>query len=410
MQLLVGSTIVVNNWERHYIISTIEDSMVRLTVYLISVFLIVGYPLIGLFVNAVLNFDPHKEVKEYFKKPLCSVIEPKDRAMAMVFFLFLVGSIIVVMHIYLAMPAFPLDVVLHGTDLEKALFRSKMRFDFEGNIYVYNLYGKTLIPVLSFISVAYTSLLPRKIIWRFYSFLLIVLSMLALTADLQKAPLLLYFIGLFVLWTWLKGGFNFSRMFFLSLISMAVIIVLYVTFSGSDSLIVGIRSALYRLMLGQIGPLYIFFDYFPDKHSFVIGGDLPEWMTDILGIEHTNTSRMIMEYFNPEGIKAGTAGLMNTIFIGQAYANFGPLGVAIFAIYIFALLQFIFIAFIRLPKTPIFVGVFAYLTTEVPMMLMRGALEFVYNPRFLFLVLTLSIIVLFSRSITHSAQYTNSHR
>ena len=44
-------------------------------------------------------------------------------------------------------------------------------------------------------------------------------------------------------------------------------------------------------------------------------------------IKSIRPARIVMSIINFLGIEAGTAGVMNTLFIGEAYANFGWLRV-----------------------------------------------------------------------------------
>ena len=49
-------------------------------------------------------------------------------------------------------------------------------------------------------------------------------------------------------------------------------------------------------------------------------------MIGIFGMEQQRSARVIMEYLNPEGVVSETTGVMNSLYMAEAYANFGNLG------------------------------------------------------------------------------------
>ena len=104
--------------------------------------------------------------------------------------------------------------------------------------------------------------------------------------------------------------------------------------------------------------------------------------------EVVRSGRVVMNTVNYRGIREGTAGVYNGLFLGEAYANFGQLGVAIASIHVpivFFLVSFIFT---RVRKPPITIALYAYLTVQLLMTINGGYFDYFYSTIFLAVILT----------------------
>ena len=103
-----------------------------------------------------------------------------------------------------------------------------------------------------------------------------------------------------------------------------------------------------------------------------------------------------MDFYNPEGVFNGVAGVMNTIFIGEAYANFGMIGTIIAPIYVGIVCQLVFILFLKMKKTPINIGFFVSIILTFGTMSQAGFTDFIYNSTVIsvfLLLLAMNIII-----------------
>jgi hypothetical protein len=97
---------------------------------------------------------------------------------------------------------------------------------------------------------------------------------------------------------------------------------------------VAFKMMLDRLVHGQwLGmPLYLF--YFEDYHITPMTL-LHPFLLSLFGVSVSATpGRELMEYFNPAGVAAGSAGNIPTFFIGEAYAVAGWWGVLFAVLYV----------------------------------------------------------------------------
>lgn len=104
-----------------------------------------------------------------------------------------------------------------------------------------------------------------------------------------------------------------------------------------------------------------------------------------------------MNFFSPEKVVGGTAGVMNSLFVGEAYANFGMKGVILSVVYVGILLSIIFIFFMKSKKTPINIVLYITITSMLASASQGGFVDFVYNSNIIFLSFTLLSMALIGK-------------
>ena len=84
-----------------------------------------------------------------------------------------------------------------------------------------------------------------------------------------------------------------------------------------------------------------------------------------------------MEYINPVGVANDAAGMVNALFVGEAWAALGICGVLLSPVYVGFVIQTLFQFILHSPKTPFFVGIFvAYSFTSC---ILGGFFCYIYN-------------------------------
>ena len=86
-----------------------------------------------------------------------------------------------------------------------------------------------------------------------------------------------------------------------------------------------------------------------------------------------------MDFYGAEKVYDGTGGVMNALFIGEAYANFGYLGMVLSIVYMGVLIGLLFWVFTKLEKTPYNVAICAMLTGKLALATQGGFTDFIYN-------------------------------
>jgi oligosaccharide repeat unit polymerase len=152
-----------------------------------------------------------------------------------------------------------------------------------------------------------------------------------------------------------------------------------------------------RIIFAQIGPTYLHLDTFPNAVPFLNGRSLPASLINLFDMEQVRSARLVMTRVFPDKIEAGTAGVLNTLFIAEAYANWGYLGILAGTLYVAAFVQIMYITFLKLPKNPVFLSLFIYFSVNIPRTLVGGFTDFLFNPIWIIITCLFLGMLLFIR-------------
>jgi oligosaccharide repeat unit polymerase len=395
----IGSLLIVLDIDDHYMLVRLEHEEYRLIGFLYICFIMIFMPLSMFILSKWVGFEAEREFNAYLAAPV-SIADSDSRD----FFYIISGlsalSILSIAYTFLKLDHIPILELLRGsTNLGQ--LRIEASHGFKGNQYIRNIFALGLTPILSFISYAYASSTPLKR-WRVLFLVLFSLSVLTSVYDLQKAPLLFYLLMFILLNIYLgKLKLNIKSVISVGLLGFCMIILMYVYIQGvtAPSQFLAYNSGpIGRIILTQISPFYLHLDLFGEEVNFLNGQSLPNLLTGLYDFEQVRSARLAMEHYYPEKVEQGIAGVINTIFAGEAYANFGAAGILIGTIYIGLFVQIMYIAFIRLPKHPITISLFIYFTVTIPRVMVGGFIDFVFNPFWIF-ILGLFLGLLFLRKL-----------
>jgi hypothetical protein len=115
------------------------------------------------------------------------------------------------------------------------------------------------------------------------------------------------------------------------------------------------------------------------------GASFPGWITDIIGVEHEKSTRILMRMFNPEGVRAGTAGVIASLFVADAYANFGMTGILISPFIVGFILQGLHSLTTGFSKNPVTAALIPILMFQLP--IISGFAGIVWNVGLIFVLL-----------------------
>jgi hypothetical protein len=94
--------------------------------------------------------------------------------------------------------------------------------------------------------------------------------------------------------------------------------------------------------------------------------------------------------FNPRGVEDGQGGVMNSIFIAEAWANFGVIGVLVSPFWVGFLIQSLYLFFLRKPKNPVYLAFFV--SFSIGGSVTGGFNDYIYNPGFMLMIIILLLI------------------
>lgn len=388
----IGATLVVLGLSDHYIINRFPNIEFRVMVWGIIAYAILATGgSMALFQRCFFNIKGERvrqSIDNFHIQCRKSYIK-HDYKIILVFTILAIFS---VAYTYCYLDNLPWVYFIMGAASEAAEARIKAGREFGGIEYVRNIFALGLTPLLCYIAYCY-KIYFNSLKYRLLYYSLFVSSVLILIYDAEKAPILLFFLGFLMLDVLLKGKINKKYFLATFILVIAAIIGMYTLLGSTVEVFFSIDNGpLGRIFQSSIGGLYAAFYIFPDMHTFLDGAGMPGSLISLLGFdEHMDTSRMIMEYLFPERVSAGVAGVMNTLFMAEAWSNFGWIGVIIAPIIVGIYWDILYIMFMcYLPKHPFFIGLYAY--TCVRLSLTGGFFYIFLNPGYLVLVFIVCIM------------------
>ena len=178
-------------------------------------------------------------------------------------------------------------------------------------------------------------------------------------------------------------------------VGLSILVIAYRLLGYSASFLDIYNGILGRTLFTQFGTLCMHLECFTDYVGLLEGKSLYPTVLSVIGMNpesHVRSAEVVMEIYNSEGIYEGNAGVMNTLFIGEAYANWGIIGIIFSIIWVAFVITVVFILFLKLSKTPITVSFFAILTQQLTIGIQGGFVDYVYNSNIILTVLCLLIL------------------
>jgi hypothetical protein len=318
--------------------------------------------------------------ERYLSAPIHGTLSQGDRVVRWPLYVLSAVSLMAVAYTFYSIGEVPLWTAIKGGDaLTLAMTRVDASLGFPGNIYVRNILGITLTPILGYISYAYFKKTGSlgDCIW----FLaMLAASFFILTYDLSKAPIVIFALGF--LFFRVLIGVKVSRLAFywfgaLALVMLMISYWLVGKVTDPGVLFSYNSGILGRIFLSQAAGTYYAFENFPANWEFLGFSSVSSLVTGVLGIPPSErAARIMMMLFNPAGVEEGSVAVMNSLFIAEAWANFGLIGVLVAPIYVGLFVQAVFLFFLKSKKTPVLLGIFTYLSLRLPVT--GGFNDFIY--------------------------------
>lgn len=393
----IGAILVVYSIDNHYLIDKLMMHSSRMKGFWAIMYTLLTFPLGMKLSNLCFGIKRMDLLfTKYTTDPLQNDGKSKEESHRIKIILIFLSIIcfISILYVLYELGDIPLFKMLRGdTDAsELAIFRGNASRHFAGNEYIKNILALLLTPILSYVAYGYKQLnnnIHNKI-WFYGMFLC---SILILTYNLAKAPVIFYLLGFMFYKIYTKGKISKKLFITIGASILALLVIFYVVIMQNVDidLLFGYNSGIVgRLILSQSAGTYLTFDLFPGTYDHIGFSSISQFLSDIFALDYSERSaRLIMEYVNPRGVDLGTAGVMNSLFIAEAWANWGIIGLLVTPISVGFLIQSLYIFFLRSPKTPLFVALFV--SFSIKGSINGGVNDYIYNINFI----ALFILVLF---------------
>lgn len=401
----LGSLLVVNKIDNHYLINRLSSESSRYYGWLAVNYSMIAMPLGMLLATFLLKERNVKELlSRYGTRNVESIVSKNDSYLRWVLLLLSFISMVSVVYTFYSIGSMPVLSLLSG---ESSKFLARLRieasFEFGGNIYIRNLFAIALTPILSYISFGYYKMTKSRfdLLW----FLtMLCFSLLISTYSLAKSPLLTYLLGFFLLKILIDGKVSRRVIVFSGISLLSLLIFLYMSIMGSGlesvpNLFLKFNEGIPgRILLSQSAGTFFSFDVFPAQNDFLGFSSFSNFISEIFSIGKSDRSaRIIMSIVMPSAIEDGTGGVINSLFVGEAWANFGLIGVLLAPFWVGFVIQWSYLIILRTKKTPILLALMVYLTLKWP--ITGGFNDFIYNAGIMTMFLIFSAIIFFSISL-----------
>src|SRR5690625_1705357 len=359
LQTFIASVLVVANIDNHHVISRLSEEA-RFYGWISVMYMMITLP-IGMLLSRYL-FSPRAGVRSLLGKYADSPVSVEGRsgkALKYSVWCFTGISIAACIYTFWVIGYYPFAKAFTSSASELGAIRFTATREFAGNVYVRNTFALTMTPVLAYAWVVYYKLsrspadLVAMIVTLFFATSI-------LYYNFEKSPLLWFVLSFVFLTYYLYGRLNVRYAAWSAVVVAVFIATLYIWAGVSPEELISYNTGpVGRVILVQSAGLFASFDVFPDQHSFIGFASISRLLSEVVGFEYVERSaRIVMMLYNPWGIEAGTAGVMNTIFIGEAWANFGIIGILLSPLWVGFLLQTLNIFFLKSPKNPVYLAFF----------------------------------------------------
>lgn len=401
---VIGVTIVYLGFRDHYIINKIVNEETIQKTYYFLTYAMICMPIIMILVNQYVYKLKPKELEEKYinklKEPVILGDVSYQNRMFVVITILAVICLASIIYVFTCIKYIPV-LKYFDSDFNFAVERINISRNFAGNQYIKNLVMLTITPMISYITYIYMKVTKEKR-WRILFIILLFMSVLALTYNFEKSTIIYYFIFFFIIHVLLGKTFKLKSIIPIAVAVIVIILILYKTVMGYNDKILSLSSGpVSRIIMGQSSTLFLHVDAFPEIIPFLGGRSFPEIFKFVFGTEgeyDVRSGREVMETYAKAAVEEGRAGVMNTLYIGEAYANFGIVGLIISPIIVSFIFSTILCLLLKFKKTPL--NMILYLESFIIFtnVLQGGFVDFFYNVKFFVVLLTIFIIHIFATS------------
>ena len=300
---------------------------------------------------------------------------------------------------YTNMKDIPLFLILAGEDaLRLAEIRIDVSRNFSGISRIKDI-NSYLAPLLSYISYCFYRK-NKNITNTLLAFILFMSGLLMVSYSGAKSSIAFFFLGyIFIsLYLWKKQDKKNVLLLFILIFLSIVLSYLFIAQKTDIKILLSLEQGILgRVFVAQIEGLVAHLNVFPNLQDYTgLSSFLGESISSILNMKRNDFSyrtTALIAWGSKSNINR--VGVMNTLFVAEAYAAFGFLGVLLSPIYVGFYIQSVFLYLIKIRKTPFSVGLLAYLSCRTNI---TGSFNaFLYNPYTMFIVFLLIMILFFSR-------------
>lgn len=393
----IGVILVYWGFRDQYLIAKITNDNTITTTYWVMAYTMIVLPITIIITNRYI-FKIHDVNKIYVnnikEETILEDKKTRDRIFVLVI-LALIVCFIATIYVFYCIGYIPLLKYFDG-NFDFSTARISSGRNFAGNQYIKNIIMLGITPILSHIAYIYMRLTKEKK-WTILFIISFIMNIFIKTYDFSKAPIIYYICYFVIIEVMLGKTFRFKKLLPYMVTTICLIVIFYTVIMGYEGSFISLSNGpMARVLITQAGTLFLHFDTFPNKVDYLNGHSFPKIAKILLGEGEygVRSGRVLMEFHNEEAVKNGTAGVMSSAFIGEAYANFGIIGVIVMPIIVGLIFSAIFCIYLKSKKSPLNIILYLECFIIFTGALQGGIVEFFYNVQFY-----ITLIVIFGIKI-----------
>lgn len=380
IQTFLGTAMIMLGFDKHYTLNRLMDRepSIVITFYVVMATAILFPAAIYLFMR-LFKADPKLHYNEFMQKKT----EYTDSKL-LFWMVVAAGAVCIGLLVLFLLKAGYIPVYkmfFHDETFNMGVERTRMGSLYVVNQYVTNIMIHTAIPVMAYFTFA-CAIASKSPKWWVLAAVMLAAATIVKTYNFAKAPIVTFFLGYIFILIYHCGRIKLKWLISFGIGAFALLVIAYYAL-GTSLDFTDIYNGLWgRLFFTQVGTLSYNFDLFPNYVPYLDGRSFGRLLLPVFGFSgdsQIRSGRLIMEIYGSSGVYEGSAGVMNSVFIGEAYANFGWPGVIFSIILVALVIAVIFSLSIKLRKTPATVAMFAFFTVYIANTTQGGFVDFVYN-------------------------------
>ena len=374
---LIGGSLVFIGMREHYLIVKVKQQSSIDLAYFCLAYCVIAFPLTLIAMKKIIGRFGRNGDTTVFIESSIDINGNMVRIQGFVLILILMCTAATA-YVFSRLGYIPFISMFTGGDINY-LRQSGSRF-FQGNQYIKNILMTQLTPFVSYLAYIYCRLTKTKA-WTVMFLYMALLSVVVLTYDFSKSPVITYLLGLYIIEVSIGNIRSNKWIRRLIIAGIGIILFFYVVMLGAGGMLFSVYTGpMGRILFTQIATLFLHIEAFPLHHEFLYGSSFNSWMSFFIPTAAGERSgRVVMTIYNASGVNAGTAGVMNTIFVGEAYANFGIAGVLAAPVIFGIVIGFFAYVLPSVRKTPATLLLYAELTLLFTTIVEGGFVDIFYS-------------------------------
>ena len=380
LQTFAGISLIMLGYDEHYSLGYLinREESIRIT-FIVVMAVAVLWPLLMWGFQKLLKVNAKEQYNGYLKKAI--VIENQEVSFIIICVVSVICTFLLVF--YLAKIGYIpfLKLISAPGDFNYATERVRISSIYVIHPYITNILVLSIIPLLSYIAFSY-AMSVKKLRWWLLTFVLLCMSIIVKTHGFDKSPLIFHLLVYVLIFIYNQGGIRNAVMIICGGCGAVLIVLMYLVTGYSGTFIDLYNGPIGRTLFTQVGTLSYVFDLFPNTFNYLAGRSFAPTLLRLVGYDpemHLRSAKLVMSYYGSEKVYEGVAGVMNSVFFGEAYANFGYGGILLSIVVVAIVVTFFFMVILKLKKTPLMIAFGAIMTIKIGNVSQGGFTDFLYN-------------------------------